>query len=84
MNGIIRKRLLIVVMLIIAAVLTAAIFGVLYYSGVFLPRWAKWHNVIIERPDSEFSEDEFSLFIVPIYFILNTKLNRFLGIFISV
>lgn len=45
-------------MLIIAAVLTAAIFGVLYYSGVFLPRWAKWHNVIIERPDSEFSEDE--------------------------
>ena len=33
---------------LIAAALAAAIFAVLYYSGAFLPRWARWHKLSID------------------------------------
>lgn len=49
MTGINRKILLTVsIIIIIAAASTAAIFGLLYYSGAFLPKWAKWHDVVID------------------------------------
>ncbi len=49
MNGIIKKRIFITGMtIIIAAAVTAAIFAALYYTGCLLPRWAKWHDVMID------------------------------------
>ena len=43
---------------IIAAVLTAAIFAVLYYSGVFLPGWVRWHDVTIDNRTGSNTLDE--------------------------
>lgn len=49
MSGIIKKRILIISLaIIIAAVMTAAIFGILYYSGCLLPKWACWHDAVID------------------------------------
>ena len=48
MSGTTKQRLIILIAIIIAAALSAAIFAVLYYSGVLLPKWAGWNEVTIE------------------------------------
>lgn len=57
MNGIIKKRIFIIIGIIIAAVITAAIFCTLYFSGLFLPDWAVWHDVTIDINNNEYIID---------------------------
>ena len=47
MSGITKGKRKILIRLIIAAATAAAVFALLYYSGLFLPEWAEWHEVDI-------------------------------------
>ena len=50
MNGIMTDRKKTVIITgIMAAALAAAVFAIAYYSGVLLPKWARWHDVTIEE-----------------------------------
>lgn len=52
MSGMIKKRFIrFIGLIVIAAALSAAIFGILYYSGLLLPKWARWHDVSININD---------------------------------
>ncbi|MCR5421451.1 MAG: hypothetical protein K6E98_10615 [Lachnospiraceae bacterium] len=50
MSGIRRGRLILLIFTV--AALAAAVFALLYYSGMFLPAWAAWHEKNIEIQDT--------------------------------
>ena len=59
MSGITKKRKK-RLKVIPAAVFTAAVLCALYYSGIFLPGWAVWHDAVIEC-DGDDEPDEIVL-----------------------
>ena len=51
MSGIIKGKRKKSIIIIMAAAAAAAVFALLYYSGVFLPRFAVWHDVKLTGED---------------------------------
>ncbi len=60
MSGITKKRKKKLKVILAAAVFTAAALWALYYSGIFLPDWAVWHDTVIEC-DGDDEPDEIVL-----------------------